>query len=312
MLDKLSEMRAFQAVADAGSFTAAAAELGVSQSLVSRAVARLEHRLGTSLLYRSTRRISLTDDGITFLQGCRRVLEDVGEAERSVTSDEQPTGTLRISASVVLGQDTIVPILPKFMARYPKLDVHLLLADKHVDLIEERIDVAIRLGRLADSSLIARKIGEMRRAIVASPSYIAQHGRPSTPDALLDHNCLLWDEGNDSLNRWPFVVNGVVRHIKVRGRLVVNNAQALHQLVVMGMGISRLSEHRVLPLIRRGQLVTLLEGSHRDDATPVHAVYIKTNIVKSKVRAFLDFLADRLIPNSYKEPVVVRRRGGSK
>src|SRR5262245_10856606 len=135
MLDKLFEMRAFQAVTDAGGFTAAAAELGVSQSVVSRAVAHLGQRLGTALLHRSTRLIRLTDEGVMFLQGCRRVLEDVGEAERSVTSDELPVGTLRVSASVLFGQDPIALLLPEFMARYPKLEVHLSLTDRHVDLI---------------------------------------------------------------------------------------------------------------------------------------------------------------------------------
>jgi DNA-binding transcriptional LysR family regulator len=241
MLDKLSEMRAFQAVADAGGFTAAAAELRVSQSLVSRAVARLEQRLGTTLLHRSTRRVSLTDEGVIFLQGCRRVLEDIGEVERSVTSSESPAGILRISASVLFGQDPIVPLLPEFMARYPKLEVQLSLADRHVDLIEEKIDIAIRLGRLASSSLIARKLGEQRRLIVASPAYLAQRGRPKTPDDLLKHNCLLWDE------------------------------------------------------------VSLLEASHRDEATPVHALYARTNIAKPRVRAFLDFLTEKFSLSSCKD-----------
>ena len=175
MLDKLSEMKMFQAVADKGGFTAAATELGVSQSAVSRAVLRLEQRLGTSLLHRSTRRISLTDEGVIFLRACRQVLEDIGEAERSVTSDRQPVGTLRVSAAVLWGLDPLVPLLPEFTTRYPKISVHLSLTDRYVDLIEDKIDVAIRLGRLADSSLIARKIGEMRRVIVASPTYTDQN-----------------------------------------------------------------------------------------------------------------------------------------
>ncbi|HLE67896.1 MAG TPA: LysR family transcriptional regulator [Burkholderiales bacterium] len=301
MLDKLSEMRAFQAVADTGGFTAAAAELRVSQSLVSRAIARLERRLGTTLLHRSTRRVSLTDEGVTFLQGCRRVLEEIGEVERSVTSGESPVGILRVSASLHFGHDRIVPLLPEFMARYPKLEVQLSLADRQVDLIEEKIDVAIRLGRLASSSLIAKKIGEQRRLIVASPAYLAQRGRPKTPDDLLDHNCLLWDEGHDDLNRWPFEVNGAMRHIKVRGRLVVNNAQALLRLAVLGVGITRMSEYLARPLIRGGELVSLLEVSHRDEATPVHALYARTNIAKPRVRAFLDFLTEKLSPDSLKD-----------
>jgi len=313
MLDKLSEMRAFQAVADAGGFTAAAAELRVSQSLVSRAVARLEQRLGTTLLHRTTRRVSLTDEGVIFLQGCRRVLEDIGEVERSVTSGEQPVGMLRISASVLFGQDPIVPLLPEFMTRHPKLEVQLSLADRHVDLMEEKIDVAIRLGRLANTSLIARKLGEQRRLIVASPGYLAQRGRPKTPDDLLDHNCLLWDEGHEDLNRWPFEVNGAMRHIKVRGRLAVNNAEALLHLAVLGFGISRMSEYRAHPLIRRGELVPLLEASHRDEATPVHALYARTNIAKPRVRAFVDFLTEKFSPDSRKDPksrnAAVRKRG---
>jgi DNA-binding transcriptional LysR family regulator len=293
MLDKLSEMKMFQAVADKGGFTAAATELGVSQSAVSRAVLRLEQRLGTSLLHRSTRRISLTDEGVIFLRACRQVLEDIGEAERSVTSDRQPVGTLRVSAAVLWGLDPLVPLLPEFTTRYPKISVHLSLTDRYVDLIEDKIDVAIRLGRLADSSLIARKIGEMRRVIVASPAYIAERGKPKTPDDLLNHDCLMWDEEQDYLNRWPFEVNGVMRHIKVRSRLVSNNAQALYQLAIMGAGIFRMVEYRARPFIRGGQLVPLLERSHHDETIPVHALYVRTNIAKPRVRAFVDFLIEK-------------------
>ncbi len=293
MLDKLSEMKMFQAVADAGGFTAAATELGVSQSMVSRAVLRLEQRLGTSLLHRSTRRISLTDEGAIFLQACRQVLEDIGEAERSVTSDKQPSGTLRVSAAVVWGLDPLVPFLPEFTTRHPKIGVHLSLTDRYVDLIEEKIDVAIRLGRLSDSSLIARKIGEMRRVIVASPAYLAEKGRPKAPADLLNHDCLLWDEERDYLNRWPFEVNGAMRHVKVGGRIVSNNAQALYQLAIMGAGIVRMVEYRARPLIRRGELVSLLDRYHHVEAIAVHALCVRTNMAKPRVRAFVDFLSEK-------------------
>jgi len=298
MLDKLSEMKAFQAVADAGGFTAAATELGVSQSIVSRAVLRLEQRLGTSLLHRSTRRISLTDEGVIFLQACRRVLEEIAEAERSVTSDKQPVGTLRVSTAVLWGLDPLVPLLPEFMARYPNIRVHLSLTDQHVDLIEEKIDVAIRLGRLTDSSLIARKIGEMHRVIVASPAYLAEQGQPKTPDDLLNHNCLLWDEEHDVLNRWPFEVDGVVRHVKVRGRFMSNNAMALYQFAMMGAGIFRMAEHRARPFIRRGELVPLLKRFRHDEALSAHALYVKTNIAKPRIRAFVDFLIEKFASDS--------------
>jgi DNA-binding transcriptional LysR family regulator len=297
MLDKLFEMRTFQTVADAGSFTAAA-ELGVSQSAVSRAVLSLEQRLGISLLHRSTRRVRVTDEGHVFLQACRRVLEDVAEAERSVTSDKQPVGTLRVNAAVLWGLDPLVGLLPEFTTRHPKIGVHLSLTDRHVDLIEEKVDVAIRVGRLADSSLIAGKIGEMRRVIVASPAYLAEKGRPKTPDDLLNHHCLLWDEEHDDLNRWPFEVNGVVRHISVRGRIMSNNAQALYQLALKGAGIFRMLEYRARPFISRGELVPLLERTHRDKAIPVHALYLRTNIAKPRIRVFLDFLIEKCAPDS--------------
>jgi DNA-binding transcriptional LysR family regulator len=294
MLDKLSEMRAFQAVADAGSFTAAAANLRLSQSLMSRAVASLERRLGTTLLHRSTRRVSLTDEGVVFLQGCRRVLEDIGEVERSIMSGDSPTGTLRISASVLFGQDRVVPLVPEFMARYPKLQVNLSLEDRHIDLIEEKIDVAIRLGRLPSSSLIARKLGEQRRIIVAAPAYLARHGRPNRPNDLLAHNCILWDQAHDDLNRWPVAVSSTIRHTRVRGAVVVNNAQALLQLAMLGAGITRISEYLARPLIRRGELVPLLEKWHRDAVTPVHALYARSSAAKPKVRALVDFLVSKL------------------
>ena len=293
MLDNLSEMRAFQAVNDAGSFTAAAAKLGVSQSVVSRDVARLEQRLGTSLLNRSTRRLSLTDEGVIFLQACRRVLEDIGEAERSVRSGALPVGSLRVSAAPLWGLDSIVPHLPEFMARYPELEVHLSLTNRHADLIEDKIDVAIRMGRLTDSSLVAKKVGEVRRIIVASPAYLARRGRPKTPDDLLNHDCVLWDEPHDYLNRWPFEVKGVMRHIRVRGRLVSDHAQAIHQFAIMGLGVLRMSEHRARPHIQRGELVPLLDRWHCDEAIPAHALYLKTNIAKPRVRLFVDFLAEK-------------------
>ena len=298
MLDKLFEMKTFQAVAEAGGFTAAATQLGVSQSAVSRAVSSLEQRLGTSLLHRSTRRVRLTDEGHVFLHACRRVLEDVAEAERSVTSDQQPVGTLRVSAAVLWGLEPLVGLVPEFTARHPKIGVHLSLTDRHVDLIEEKVDVAIRVGRLADSSLIARKIGEMRRVIVASPAYLAAKGRPKTPDDLVNHDCLSWDEEHDDLNRWPFEVNGVVRHINVRGRIMSNNAQALYQLAIMGAGIFRMLEYRARPLIRSGELVPLFERSHHDKAIPVHALYLRTNMAKPRIRVFTDFLIEKCAPDS--------------
>lgn len=293
MPDRFLEMRAFQAVADTGSFTAAAAELRINQSVVSRSIARLETRLATTLLHRSTRRVSLTDEGITFLEGCRRLLAEIDEVERSVAPDQSPAGTLRVSASVLFGQ-AIVALLPAFLARYPRIGLSLSLEDRHVDLIEEKVDVAIRLGPLANSSLIARKVGEQRRLIVASPAYLAQRRRPKVLADLSHHECLLWDEEHSEMNRWPFAVKGATRYVRVHGRVTANSAATLLDLATQGVGITRMAEYRVRPMIRRGELVSLLEDLHRDEPTPVHAVCTRTSIAKPRVRAFVDFLAGNL------------------
>lgn len=301
MIDKLFEMKTFQAVAEAGGFTAAASALGISQSAVSRVVLRLELRLGTALLHRSTRRVRLTDEGQIFLQACRRLLEDVAEAEQSITSDKQPVGTLRVNAAVLWGLDPLVGLLPEFTARYPKIGVHLSLTDRDVDLIEEKVDVAIRVGQLADSSLIARKIGEMHRVIVASPAYLAERGRPKTPDDLPNHDCLLWDEEHDDLNRWSFEMNGAFRRINVRGRIISNNAQALYQLALTGAGIFRMLDYRARPYIRSGELVQLFGRSHHDKASPVNALYLRTNMAKPRIRAFVDFLIEKCAPDPHND-----------
>lgn len=296
MPDKFLEMRAFQAVADTGSFTAAAARLRINQSVVSRSIARLEQRLAATLLHRSTRHVSLTDEGITFLEGCRRLLAEIDEVERSVAPDQSPVGTLRVSASVLFGQD-IVALLPTFLARYPGIGLALSFEDRHVDLVEEKIDVAVRLGSLANSSLIARKIGEQRRLIVASPAYLARRRRPKGLADLSHHDCLLWDEAHSEMNRWPFTVNGVTRYVKAHGRVSANSAAALLDLALQGVGIARMMDHRVRTLIGRGELVSLLEDSHRDEPTPVHAICTRTSIAKPRVRAFMDFLAENPFEN---------------
>src|SRR3546814_6139580 len=201
--------------------------------MVSRVVARLERRLGASLIHRSTRRMCLTDEGNVFLQWCRRILDDVDEAERSVVSARShPSGVLRISAAVAFGLDQIVPLIPTFLAENPRLDVRLSLSDGIADLIEDRVDVAIRLGRLADSSLIARKLGDLQRIVVAAPSYVSRFGRPDTPDDPARHVCLLWDEPHEHLNRWTFVVAGRVRTGRVDGRFMANNGQSRSALAV--------------------------------------------------------------------------------
>lgn len=198
--DRLLEMRVFKAVVEAGGFTAAANFLNVSQPFVSQSINSLERRLGVQLLHRSTRTQRLTSEGERFLMSCGQVLDSVEEAEAQVRSGE-PTGNLRISASHAFGMDQLVPALPRFLAAYPKLCVHFSLSDSNVNLIEDNFDVAVRMGRLQDSSLRSRKLCDLQRVVVAAPQYVAAHGKPVTPQGLSRHACLTWESPREHLNQ---------------------------------------------------------------------------------------------------------------
>ncbi|MFL9902480.1 LysR family transcriptional regulator [Paraburkholderia fungorum] len=289
--ERLLEMRVFKAVVEAGGFTAAANLLGVSQPFVSQSVNSLERRLGVQLLHRSTRTQRLTNEGERFLSSCNDILDSVEEAEAQVRSSE-PSGNLRISVPQAFGMDQLVPALPGFLSSYPKLCVHFSLSDSNVNLIEDNFDVAVRMGRLQDSSLRSRKLCDLQRIVVASPGYLAAHGTPVTPLGLSRHACLTWESPREHLNQWPFMINGRLERVAVQGSFRSTDGTTLFQLCVAGVGIMRLAAHLALPAIRRGDLVPLLPEYQAKDDTAIHVVYLPERQLVPRIRAFIDYFVE--------------------
>ncbi len=291
--DRLIEMRVFKAVVDAGGFTAAAVRLEASQPFVSKVVSNLERRLGCKLLHRSTRSQRMTREGERFLSSCNRVLDAIDHAESQIKEGD-PLGELKVSAPLAFGLDQIVPRLPAFQEKYPRLTVHLSLSDNIVNLIDDDFDVAIRMGRLQDSSLVRRKLCHLHRIVVASPDYVGKFGQPVTPEGLENgqHNCLMWRGIHQHMNRWPFIINGHLEHISVRGNVHSDNGSSLYELCLKGVGIMRLAEHLALPALRRGDLVPLLSDYVVRDDTAIYAVYLGEGPTKPRVRSFIDYYAE--------------------
>lgn len=296
--DRLLAMRVFQTVAETGGFTAAARSLGVSQPFVSQTISRLEERLDISLLHRTTRGIALTAEGKLFLDGCRRAIDGVEQAEALLqTSAEQVAGVLRVSAPLAFGLDRVTPILPDFLEQHPKLELDLVLTDDSVNLVEDRIDLAIRMGQLTDSSLRARRLCALRRILVAAPALVERYGLPETTADLARFPCLCWDGARAHLNQWHFATpEGLVRFEAV-GRFRSNAGMALFQMCRDGVGIMRCAEHLAKPAIARGELVSLLPGLTQDDDAAFHAVFLPGRGDQPRLRAFLSFLV-----NTFSQP----------
>ena len=289
--DRLIEMRVFAAVAETGGFTAAAQLLGVSQPFVSQVVTSLERRLGVQLLHRSTRTQRLTGEGEAFLASCKRIVEAIDQAELQVRSPE-PAGELRVTAPQGFGTDQIVPRLPAFLQAHPKIRLHLSLSDTVANLIEDNFDVAIRMGRLQDSSLTARRLCSLQRIVVAAPRYLATHGTPVTPQGLDRHSCLLWQAPMDRLNRWPFMINGKRQEIAVRGNFLSSDGTTLFQMCVAAVGVMRLAEHLAVPAIRSHALVPLLSDYQAEDDTAIHVLFLPERRLVPRIRAFVDYLVE--------------------
>ncbi|HEV7372821.1 LysR family transcriptional regulator [Arenibaculum sp.] len=297
-MDRLDDMIAFVSVVDCRSFTAAAEKLGVSKSVISRRMTELENRLGARLLNRTTRRLSMTEIGQAFYERSVRILADVDDAEAVVSSlHASPRGVLRIAAPLSFGMLHLAPALPDFMAPHPDLEVELDLNDRYVDLVEERYDVAVRIGRLKDSSLVARRIAPNRRVVVGSPGYFARHGRPERPDDLLNHNCLLYTNVPIA-EQWQFRVDGVQRPVRAAGSLRVNNGETLRDAAVAGLGLAILPTFICGSDLSAGRLEPVLVGNVVSDSA-VHAVYPHGRHLSPKVRAFVDFIARRFGPKPY-------------
>jgi DNA-binding transcriptional LysR family regulator len=294
MDNRAGEMQVFVETAQQGSFSEAGRRLKLSPSAVSKLVSRIEDRLGTTLLVRTTRALRLTPEGEAYVERARRILADIDEAERMVAGGEEsaPRGRLRVSASVGFGTLCIVPVLPKFLELHPDIELDLSLTDTTIDLLEERTDVAIRSGTLRDSSLKARKLLESRRVVAASPAYLERHGRPEHPKDLVHHNCLTFNFRPEA-ERWPFKRGERSFSVPVSGNFQVNNGPTMRQLCRDGVGLVRMGQFFLDADIRAGRLVPVLEDFNPNDIELIHAVYAGHQHLAARIRAFVDFLVNR-------------------
>ena len=296
MIDHASEMAAFVRVVDSQGFSAAAPALGLTPSAVSKLVTRLETRLGVRLLQRTTRALHLTEEGEAFYAAARRIVGEIETLESQITNRrDTPQGLLRVTTSLAFATHQLAPALSEFLERYPAVQLELLPTDRVIDMVEEGVDIAIRIGRLADSSFMARKIGEDKRLVCAAPSYLARHGTPRKPQDLARHICILLRD-RTYLNRWEFRLDGEVREVEVTGRIGVNEGEAHLQFALRGMGIVRLTRLTVAQAIREGRLVSLLEDFSADQPVPIHAVYPHRRHLAPKVPAFVNFLLEKFTP----------------
>jgi len=297
MDNRAGEMEVFVAAAELRSFSAAGRRLKLSPSAISKLVTRIEDRLGTRLLVRSTRTMHLTPEGEVYLARAQRILEEIEETEHMVAGGGRmvPRGMLRVNASVGFGERFLLPLVPEFLTLYPEVQLDISLTDGIIALIEERTDIAIRSGSMGDSALKARKLLESRRVIVASPGYIKTHGMPARPGDLARHNCFSFNFGA-SLNEWPFRDPGSpkVYRLPVSGNTSVNSGMITRRLCLAGAGIGRVGQFHVQPDIDSGLLVPVLEAYNPEDIEVLHAVFAGHDHLATRIRTFIDFLAARL------------------
>jgi DNA-binding transcriptional LysR family regulator len=292
-MDRFEAMSVFAAVAEAQGFSAASRRLGMPLATVSRKVSDLEESLGVQLLVRSTRRVSLTDTGQQYFEACRRILDDVAEAERAASGEYRaPRGELILTTPVVFGRLHIVPVVTEFLRAYPDVDVQMMLVDRVVDLLDEHIDLALRIGELPDSSLIAVRIGSIGRIVCGSPAYLAAHGTPNHPQELAGHDAITF-AGLSSPKEWSFGIGSAVEKFPVRSRLTVNTAEAALEAAMAGAGLTRVMSYQAAAAVRDGRLVIVLRD-YEPERNPISLVYPSGRLVPLKLRAFLDFAVPRL------------------
>jgi DNA-binding transcriptional LysR family regulator len=294
MTNPAYEMTVFERAAERGSFAAAALDVGLTPSAVSKLISRLEHRLGVRLIHRTTRRLALTVEGATFLKRSREILASIDAAEAEIASSRtSPRGRLRVHAPPLVIADHLGPGLADFIARYPRIAVEFLVGNRAVDLIAENVDISIRIGALPDSSLIASKIIDLAQIVCASPAYLDRHGRPIVPADLKAHACLILATGPRP-HSWTFEVDGVPTTVEVGGPVSADTADVLVRLAIEGVGIVRLGELAVARAVMDGTLEPVLRHAQARDAYPLWAVMPPGRQRSTKVRVFLDFLAERL------------------
>lgn len=297
MLDRLTGLEVFSKVASNGSLSAAARAMGLSQTMVTKHIAALETRLGVKLFHRTTRRLSITEAGRNYLEASERVLAEIEAADANIAADRvEPRGVLRLNAPVTFGTRQIAPLLPEFTARYPRVTIELGLNDRLVDLAEEGWDLAIRIGNLSSSSLIARRIAPCRMLVCAAPSYLKARGAPSTVSSLAEHNCLGYTLSQTSVDRWAFGKRAEI-NVRVSGNLRGNNGDALRAAAVAGQGVIYQPTFIVADDLRAGTLVALTLDHPPIELGGIYAVYLHDRQPPAKVRAFIDFIATHFAPD---------------
>ncbi|MFZ4287757.1 LysR substrate-binding domain-containing protein [Variovorax sp. HJSM1_2] len=297
MKTTLDELLALTTVVDSGSITAAAEQLGQTTSGVSRALGRLEEKLATTLLQRTTRRIELTEEGQAFLAQARKILAAVDEAEEQMAvRREKPAGRLRVNAATPYMLHVVVPLVADFRALYPAITLELNSSDQIIDLLEHRTDIAIRIGTLQDSTLHARPLGSNRLRVLASPAYLKAHGRPKDVAALVGHSLLGFAQPAH-LNRWP-LRTAAGDALEITPAVIASSGETLRQLALAGAGVVCLADFMTRTDRARGDLVQLLPRDTQEVRQPVHAVYYRNTALSARIACFLDFMAARLAAQS--------------
>ncbi|MGY8663214.1 LysR family transcriptional regulator [Bradyrhizobium sp. UFLA05-109] len=287
-MDRLEAMHAFVTVAELRGFAQAARKLRLSPSAVTRLIASLEEHLGARLLQRTTRSVTLTDVGTRYLERARRILADVEEADGSAREERnRPSGRLVVSAPVGFGRLHVGPVMTTYLKRYPEVACELRLSDHLVNLVEDAVDAAVRIGHLADSSLVARQVGEMRRIVVASPGYLKRYGEPKTPEALLEHQTIQFGPATDR----RFLLDGREIEVTPSPRFISNSADAALQYAEAGGGVTRVLAYQAAEGLRRGRLKIVL-AKYELPAMPIHIVYPTSRLLSAKVRAFIDLVVE--------------------
>jgi DNA-binding transcriptional LysR family regulator len=290
-MDRIEAMQTFVTVADLQGFAPAARKLGLSPPAVTRLIAALEERLGARLLQRTTRKVALTDAGARYLERARRILADIEEAELAAESERtRPAGRMVVSAPVGFGRLHVSPVMSAYLRRYPEVSGELRLEDRVVNLVEDGVDLAVRIGQLPDSSLVARQVGEMRRIVVGSAAYLKARGEPKTPEALSLHQIIQFGASALAAD-WRFARDGEELRINVTPRFSSNVADAAIQYAVVGGGLTRVLAYQAADSIRRGRLKIVLQKFELP-ALPVHIVYPTTRLLSAKVRAFIDLVVE--------------------
>jgi DNA-binding transcriptional LysR family regulator len=292
-MDRLESMSTLIAAVEAGSLSAASRKLGMPLATVSRKVSELEAHLRTRLVNRTSRRLTLTDAGRSYVAAAKRILVDIEEAERTAAGEYvAPRGDLVIAAPIVFGRLHVLPVAIEFLKAYPEIDIRLTLADGIVNLHEGDVDLAVRIGELPDSSLVATRVGAIRRVVCASPAYFAERGVPENPDELTTHECITF-HGLTAPESWQFAAGKSTVSVPIRSRLTVNTAEAAIDAAIASVGVTRVLSYQVASALHVGTLALALE-KFEPAPWPVSLVYPSQGLLPLKLRAFIDFAAPRL------------------